>query len=164
MTEADITLVPLAEAHLPMTLEWRNRPEVRRWFKHSAEISPEDHRAWFKSYVQKPNDWVYVVYASGVPVGQVAVYNLDKATRTAEIGRFIAAPEYRGRGYLRRGIAELLHLAGLQFGITSFYLEVFADNETALGLYEKLGFRVASRADAIVRMDLDLSLPIVSET
>ena len=43
-----VRLRMLTEDDLPMTLAWRNRDEVRQWFRQSAVIDLAKHTAWFR--------------------------------------------------------------------------------------------------------------------
>lgn len=126
---------------LPMTLAWRNRDDVRVWFKTSEIIDKDQHLNWFKQYVDKPNDYVFIVIADGKPVGQVAIYDISPETRAAEVGRFIAAPGETGKGYMRAAITALLDVARNQLGLLSVNLQVLAHNERAIRLYQRLGFK-----------------------
>jgi GNAT superfamily N-acetyltransferase len=68
--------------------------------------------------------------------GGVAAYDRDwVGFRTLEV-----APEHRRRGLSLRLMAELLDW-GAERGATTAYLQVLGDNEPALALYARLGFR-----------------------
>jgi RimJ/RimL family protein N-acetyltransferase len=115
----------------------------------------EQHHAWFARYVEKPDDVVFVVESveSGARVGQVAIYAIDEAVRKAEIGRFVVAPEYQGRGLMRKAIAALLRLAAQEFNLASVYLEVIETNVRARRLYEALGFVETGAGNGLLRME-----------
>src|SRR6187549_2663337 len=80
----------LEESDLPATLAWRNQDHIRKWFFHSDVIAPDQHRAWWDRYLQKDDDFVFVIEETESlkrPVGQVALYNIDWENGTAEYGR-----------------------------------------------------------------------------
>jgi RimJ/RimL family protein N-acetyltransferase len=153
-----IVLRPLSEADLPFTLAWRNREGVRQRFLHSAVIAPEAHRAWFERYLDKGDDIVLVACEPdrAQPYGQVAIYGIDSAAGRAEVGRFVVAPEAQGRGLMRKAIAALVALAREELRLRTVFLEVFADNARAIGLYASLGFVETARRGEVVEMTLDL--------
>ena len=76
----------LVEDDLEMTLAWRNRDEVRRWFKQSDVISLESHRAWFTKHQLVNDAFMFVVEenATNAPVGQVSIYAIDREVGEAE--------------------------------------------------------------------------------
>ena len=69
-------------------------------------------------------------------VGAAGVRNI---AGTGEITNVMVLPEYRQAGIATRMITDLLK-RGRQLGAEEFTLEVRAGNETAIRLYEKLGF------------------------
>jgi len=139
----------LTAADLPMTLAWRNRDEVRRWFKFNEVLPPLQHRQWFDRYAEEDGNYVWIVEqsANGEPVGQVSLYRLDRRKGEAEVGRFIAAPGCEGRGYMKAAILALKRWAFEALSLTRLHLEVFADNLRAIALYERCGFTTV-RGDA----------------
>jgi predicted GNAT family acetyltransferase len=58
--------------------------------------------------------------------------------RFVEISAVCTDPNHRGRGYAAFLVTRLAHELQAR-GLTPF-LHVFADNESAIALYEKLGF------------------------
>jgi RimJ/RimL family protein N-acetyltransferase len=145
----------LAEDDLRSTLDWRNRDGVRQQFKSSAPLAWDAHHGWFFKYSEKPDDLVFIVedVASGERVGQVAIYAIDNVKRTAEIGRFVASPEFQGKGMMRQGIEALMHFAASELSLMSVYLEVIETNERARRLYRGLGLIEQKAADGLVRME-----------
>jgi RimJ/RimL family protein N-acetyltransferase len=152
-----LTLRPITEADLDRTLGWRNREDVRIWFKTFDRIDPSQHRAWFAQYSATDDDFVFLVEFEGAPVGQASVYGINRADRTAELGRFIAAPEARGRGLMDLACAELLRFCADTLQLTSVYLDVKEDNARAIGLYRRRGFEEEGRRDGIIRMRRSLT-------
>ena len=146
----------LVEDDLEMTLAWRNRDEVRRWFKQSDVISLESHRAWFIKHELVDDAFMFVVEenATNAPVGQVSIYAIDREVGEAEVGRFIAAPGISGQGYMRDAISALVHFAFSDLRLQRVYLEVLADNARAIRLYESLAFRKHGEHDGLVVMEL----------
>jgi len=139
-----------------MTLRWRNQDHIRKWFFHSDVITPEQHQAWFKRYLQQDDDYVFIieeVAATLRPVGQVAIYHIDWAARQAEFGRLmIGEPEAIGRGLARAATGLLTDMAMDTLGFREIYLEVFADNVPALTIYTACGFQITGRRDNILHM------------
>lgn len=150
-----VRLRPLGHEDLPMTLAWRNRDDVRVRFKSSAPLTPAQHAGWFAAYLDKPGDHVFIVEHAGRPVGQAAIYAIDRAAGEAEVGRFVVAPGEGGKGYMRAAIAGLAGLAR-QWGLRRLYLEVFADNARAVHVYRSLGFTVERTEGGMLHMSLPI--------
>lgn len=146
----------LEEADLPTTLAWRNQDHIRKWFFNSAVITPEQHRGWWERYLQKDDDFVFVIEETETlnrPVGQVALYNIDWAAGTAEYGRLmIGAPEARGLGLARLATTRLVDEAFGGLHLKEVHLEVVPANEAAMAVYRACGFTAVSADAGAVRM------------
>lgn len=152
---AEIELIPLREEFLLETLLWRNRSEIRRWFKSADELSFDQHQNWFHDYyLKKQDDFVFLVRdrVTGAHVGQVSIYRVDHAEKKAEVGRFIGAPAYQGKGYIRKACIELISFAFNVMGLTQLQLEVLCENERAIALYKSLGFSEVNDCEGLKRM------------
>ena len=151
-----MTLRRLARNDLHMTLAWRNKEENRRWFKTAAPLTFEEHCNWFDRNCLRDDDIVFVVEraSDNVPVGQVSIYNIDIATRSAEVGRFITAPEFKRQGYMRMACGLLIDYGFHERALDTLRLEVFADNRIALDLYAALGFVNNGIENGLVQMIL----------
>ncbi|WP_255988785.1 GNAT family N-acetyltransferase [Chitinolyticbacter albus] len=146
-----VRLRPLRDDDLEFTLAWRNREGVRQCFIYSDLITLPQHLRWFEQYTLKSDDCVLIAEtANGERIGQLAIYDIDVQKKTAEIGRFVVAPEFAGQGLMRSAIEALCVLAKESLELNELYLEVLPTNASALGLYLRLGFQAgASDADKI---------------
>jgi RimJ/RimL family protein N-acetyltransferase len=151
-----ILLRPLEERDLPLTLSWRNQDHIRKWFLNSSVIPADGHRAWFESYAEREDDYVFVILAKDLerrPVGQISLYRIDWQAGSAEYGRLIVGPpEARGKGYARRATGLLLEHAFTQWKLKDVHLEVREDNAGAIAIYRSAGFVEVDRKDGLLRM------------
>ncbi len=85
---------------------------------------------------QPDKDKTYMIELNGCSIGKINVEFIDQY---AFICGFGILPEYRGRGYGRRGLNETLKLIEAQ-GIHTIELDVVCTNSNALGLYQSCGF------------------------
>ncbi|QPC95309.1 GNAT family N-acetyltransferase [Mesorhizobium sp. INR15] len=142
----------MEERDLETILGWRNRDDVRVWFKTSDKITFTGHVAWYNSYLQKEDDYFFMVEADGKSVGQCAIYGVDIEAGSAEIGRFIVAPGMAGKGYISHSCAELMKFGTGVLNLSYLFLEVLERNEKAIRLYARRGFVEESRSGGLVRM------------
>lgn len=153
---ARVRLRLLAEADLPATLAWRNQEHIRRWFVHSDVITPEQHYRWFAAYLDRDDDFVFVIEEEAAlrrPVGQVSLYRIDWARRRAEYGRLmIGEADARGRGLALEATRVLVDSAAAVLGLRELELEVFADNARAIAIYTACGFRPEGRRGSLLHM------------
>jgi diamine N-acetyltransferase len=142
----------IEEADLETTLLWRNRDEVRVWFKTSMPLTWEQHYGWFQRYLSKDDDFLFVIEVAGKLVGQASVYGIDWATGRAEVGRFLAATECGGKGYIDQACAELILICADTLALEYIFLEVLENNTRAVRLYMHNGFVEEQRYDGLIRM------------
>ena len=98
----------------------------------SMPWKPDD----FRDMIRRDNMTYLVAEADGMIIGGAGMRNI---LGDGEITNVAILSEYRGRGYGKRLIAELLK-AGRELGAKDFTLEVRVSNTPAIRLYESLGF------------------------
>lgn len=149
-----VSLRPVEARDLETILAWRNRDEARIWFKTADKLSLSSHRAWYERYLAKDDDFFFIIEADSTPVGQCAIYDVDRATGSAEIGRFLAAPDAAGRGYITRACRQLIAFGVQTLRLSYLYLEVIKNNERAAAIYRRCGFAEEGCDSRLVRMGL----------
>ena len=152
--DGTVVLRLMEEKDLETILAWRNRDEARVWFKNSDKIAFDAHLAWYRSYLQKEDDFFFLVEANGLPVGQCGIYDIDLHGGSAEIGRFLVAPEMAGNGFIGRSCAEIIRFGTGFLNLSYLFLEVMEQNTKAIRLYARQGFVEESRFAGLVRMGL----------
>lgn len=149
----------LEEADLPLTLEWRNQDHIRRWLFNSELISLEEHNRWFKQYVNRDNDFVFIIEEtkdSLEAVGQVALYNINWAAREGEFGRLMIGDRRAlGHGIAKEATGLTLDLAFRDLDLLQLYLEVYVNNLAARAIYEGYGFKAVSTCGNIAAYTRD---------
>jgi diamine N-acetyltransferase len=85
----------------------------------------------------------WLILDGDAPVGYAVLcfgYSLEWLGRDAFVDELYLREEYRGRGWGRKTMAFLEHSARAA-GVRALHLEVVHKNRTALGMYQRLGFR-----------------------
>lgn len=73
-------------------------------------------------------------------IGTMELFNIDRETRRATMGRFLIAEEYRGRGYAGQALKAMFRIAKNLYHIEELRLNVYEFNVNAQHCYEKAGF------------------------
>jgi RimJ/RimL family protein N-acetyltransferase len=151
-----IRLRLLEKSDLPMTLGWRNQDHIRKWFIHSDVISPEQHQEWFEHYIERADDYVFIIeeICSFIkPVGQISLYNIEWDDKKTELGRLmIGSAEARGRGLAKKANQLLIEFVFHQWTFVEIYIHVLQHNAVVISLYRELGFQIAKQFDNLVLM------------
>lgn len=134
---------------------WRN--DNRQYFFDSVFITPEMEQKWFKGYRQKENDLIFIIETpAGRPIGTVSLYRIDPAAKQAEFGRMVVgdlANRQKGFGY--DAARALLAWGFSTLGLEKIVLEVWGNNQPAIRLYEKLGFKKTAAEGDKLKLSLN---------
>lgn len=131
-----VLLRPLTAEGSERLRQIRNKPEIRKWFISTAQISKEAQQKWYEKYLQDPTDFMYAVYLKSDPqtlIGSYADYHYDEAAGTVEAGRLMV-----DTGSIQeRGIGTDVVICGQKLifenlGIKKVLGEVYTDNVRAL--------------------------------
>jgi len=163
--DSSFILVPLSENHLPVTLAWRNREDVRVWFNSKDLIELSTHLEWYKNYQNKADDIVYIAIdkISKEPLAQVAIYHIDLEKGRAEFGRLICNPNYRGQGIIKPIIIDLLKHCNYVLMLHEIYLEVVNCNDRAINLYKTIGFETIEKTEKSTIMAICLQKNVAQD-
>jgi RimJ/RimL family protein N-acetyltransferase len=123
---------------------WRNHPEVRRTFIHTAEIAVEQHREWWRITSSDPRSHVLIYENDDVPCGVVIFKDHDVGMRRAEWGFFLDIESLKATGKLFAAWIELEREA-VRYGMDQLGLAVMggrtlASNKSVLELHRRQGF------------------------
>jgi UDP-4-amino-4,6-dideoxy-N-acetyl-beta-L-altrosamine N-acetyltransferase len=129
----------MVEADLPLVLQWRNHPEVRRHMYTRHEITPEEHEQWFARLDHDETQHAMIFVINETPLGYV---NFKKtATPTiADWGFYLAPDAPKGTGS-RLGTAAL-NYAFRQMTLHKLCGQVLGYNEKSKLFHLRLGFKL----------------------
>ncbi|MBN1777974.1 MAG: GNAT family N-acetyltransferase [Clostridiales bacterium] len=136
----------------PITIEdtdnivkWRNSRDVRENLFTQTELTAEQHLQWLQHYVYPGlcRQFIVEVEDDGIktPIGTTFIKNIDVEKKTGEFGIFIGESAAKGRGYGSQATRHILTYAFDELKLRQVSLSVFSDNEGAVYIYRKLGFR-----------------------
>lgn len=122
---------------------WRNSIENSKYFFTNNYISSEEQKKWFQNYLEKTNDYMFVIEEKEASraIGMVGIYNIDSLKHEAEIGRLLIGDKsYRGKGLGYKTILLVCKYATDYLELEKVYLEVLVSNTVAIQSYLKTGF------------------------
>ena len=127
-----IAVVPTQEKELPLILSWEeNEQHVSRW-------SEEKHL----EVMHDPSFMHHTILAksSNEPVGYSILKKDSPDESSVEFIRLVIADEFKSRGYGSLYFDYIWDMVFSDQGIERIWHDVFADNNYAVRLYEKLGY------------------------
>lgn len=115
------------------------------------KLTLEQEKQWLKEFlegIRSAKKVMYIVEQKGVLVSNAILFNREgRSDHVGEIGITIRSEEYRGIGLGRALMTELISngIHKLSPEPKLLRLSVFANNDRAKALYEKLGFEEVAR-------------------
>ncbi len=137
----------LKEDDAPFMLEWMHDNEVQKGFQKKMLDMTLDDAIFFCQSSKIPKK-----LAEGVSVhfaitdsndeyqGTISLKDISLNNKSAEYAISLRRTSW-GKGLAKAASLELLKKAFNEYGLHRVYLTVFADNERAIHLYEKCGFK-----------------------
>lgn len=115
------------------------------WGKEEAlEKSRGEFTRLLPQGLQSENHYLYTLYDEDLAVGRIWMRaNFDRPTKSGFVFELWVDEQFRGKGYGKQAML-LLEEKAREMGLKSIGLHVFGYNETARGLYDKLGYEVTS--------------------
>lgn len=125
-------------------LEWMHDEEIQKSFRYPMlNTTKEDVLNFIQKAESEPIEGKSIHYAivdeNDEYLGTISLKDVDMVSGNAEYAISLRR-KAQGKGIAAQATKELLNKAFEQFGFEKVYLNVLADNERAIHLYEKCGF------------------------
>lgn len=122
---------------LPMVLDWRNHPEVRRYMLTQHDISLDEHRRWFAKVSEDATRRLLIVEDAEEPIGYVHFSQVQK-NGVADWG-FYAKPESP------KGVGQKIGTTALSYAFDDLQLhkvcgQALSFNMASIAFHRRLGF------------------------
>ena len=138
---------------------WRNDPAVSKWMYTNHEISEAEHKSWFDNMITDDSKVYWKIVADDVAVGAVFLTGIAPDADACDWGMYLADVDVRGKGVAQAACALSFHYAFIELGVSAVRCEAVAHNETAIGLYESVGYvRTGLKEGTVVRGNEMLSV------
>jgi RimJ/RimL family protein N-acetyltransferase len=145
-----VALTPQQRENVTTYWKWICDPEVNAGLTNSgACVSIENEYGWYDNNIAKAgagsvNFDIHEVNGMRL-VGDCALFDINHAEGTAELGIVIGEKDCWNRGYATETVALLARYAFDVLGLGSVILNVYDFNERAVAAYRKAGFREVGR-------------------
>ena len=140
-----IKLRALTKTDLIKTLEWNNQDDIRDLYSgHPFPVNREMEEKWYEKVLV--SNFPLTVFGieivkSKTLIGLTLLKDINLINRCAEFAVYIGEAKERGKGYAKEATIKTLDFAFNNLGLKRVFLKVLTDNDSAIYLYEKCGFR-----------------------
>ena len=133
-----VDLRPTEESDYPLIHAWMNHPEVWRYMDYELPYSLADVKEDIERSRQEGNPFTILV--RNRPIGRIGLNQFRRRDRICALYMFIGEPAFWGAGYAHDAVMTLLAYAFDRFDLHQVELRTLADNNRAIGMYERCGF------------------------
>ena len=138
-TRVKADIVPYSREYERDVLSWIESEETLAALTRGKEFPPPDDliESWQRKGVQS-----YLLFSAGKPVAYAELWDRP-AELAREIAHLLVAPTSRGRGYGVKMLQLLYERAAQAPQVAKVVLNLYREDEIALGCYLKAGFELA---------------------
>ena len=122
--------------------EWRNDPDMRKYFREYREISDTMQNNWYNKITSDPNQVNFEIHDkdTNTLIGHCGLYYINWIARHAEFGIYIGHPHYKGGGYGSDALRILIQYGFTELNLNKIWCEVYSNNQ-AVDIYRHIGFQ-----------------------
>lgn len=158
-----LVVITDADLHDSVTIgrlaKWREKANV--WYPAQFPVTIEGTKRWAEhALLRSPDRILFYIFAEGTdePVGHVGLYRFDYAGGSAEIDNVIRGVfSANTRGIMTAAIRSLQMWSRKYLQLNHLELRVYSDNERALELYRRTGFREIARTRLYLHIEEGVS-------
>lgn len=144
-----VSLRAIEREDLPHLLAWRNRPELRRFFREYRELGQDQQNAWYENVVLKdPATRMFSIVEreTGRLLGACGLCYINWVDRNADFSIYLGADERYIDTRLAPDAARVLLRHGFdELGLHRLWSEIYAFDDAKQRLFETLGFQLEAR-------------------
>ena len=142
----NVKLRPIVKEDLVFLNKWKNDERVYRYLGGGfLPISIDIQNNWMSDLMDTTgrNKRFIIENSEGVPAGMVGLYSINWISRNCELGIFIGELQEQGNGYGYEACRTIERFAAEYLNLRKIKVYVVKKNETAVQMYEQLGFKTA---------------------
>jgi hypothetical protein len=136
----------IEEGDLAQLLIWRNRPELRRYFREYRELNSTQQRQWFDSKVNgDPATRMFAIIHMDTDtlLGAAGLCYIDWVNRTADFSIYIGHEGlYIDDNLAPDAATAMIGYAFDELGLNRLWSEIYAFDTAKTRVFDKLGFRL----------------------
>ncbi|WP_026496828.1 GNAT family N-acetyltransferase [Butyrivibrio sp. WCD3002] len=154
-----ITLKPMSSVDSECYRVLRNRKDNISFFFSGAEITQDQQANWYNKYLTDETQYMFSIYEtdSARYIGGIGIYDVDKSSGCAEVGRIIVDRELAaGKHYGAKAIELLEKLAGEELGLKLLYANIYSTNGPSLKSFYGAGFSKEKEEQGITKVIFEI--------
>lgn len=138
-----VVLREIEEEDLDLIIKWRNDPEILKWLFSYSPLSRVKQRKWYEGYLEEDTQQIFIIELKEekTPIGTIGLTDIDYKNQKGELTIIIGEKGYWGKGLGEESLKLLVKFAFNEMNFRKIKALVFSDNDKAIKMYEKCGFK-----------------------
>jgi RimJ/RimL family protein N-acetyltransferase len=134
----EVLLRPVEDSDYPFIHRWMNHPEVWRYMDYELPFSLVDVKEDIER--SRKEGHPFTILVGDRPIGRIGLNQFRRRDRICSFYLYIGEPDCWGRGHAQDAAMTLLAYAFDRWDLNQVELWSLADNNRAIGMYERCGF------------------------
>lgn len=148
-----VCLREMKEEDVQYVVEWRNDPEIGKWFFYQNRLTIEKYLKWFRRRKTDRLDYIICDKKNMRPIGTINFKNIEKDK--AEAGKMLGNKNYWKKGFAKEAFSLWVKMGFNILKLKSIYLKTMVNNIANIKLNEKLGFEVIDMIKVTIKPKLN---------
>lgn len=144
-----VGLRAIEQADLSQLLEWRNTPELRRFFREGRELGPDQQHQWYvQTVVGDPCARMFAIVELGTErlLGTCGLCYIDWPNRNADFSIYVGADHFYIDEKFAPDAAKVMARYGFEeLSLHRVWAEIYDFDESKKKLFDALGFTLDGR-------------------
>lgn len=159
----NVYIRPLSIQDIELLRNWRNDEKNTKYLRKLPYITEDMQSEWFRTYITNQDEYCFAIEEieeCKKTVGSLSLYNFND--NRAEFGKILVGDSNaHGKNVGYNSIVAVLYIAFNKLNLDEVFLHVFMDNQCAMHVYSKIGFRVVEIKEIDEKEDC---LMVITET
>lgn len=162
-----VVLVPYTRQHVVKYHTWMKDPDLL-FLTGSEPLTLDQEYEMQVKWFQDEDKCTFIILDADIlsetgdevaaMIGDTNIYFSDPTDlTTGEIEVMIAEPEFRGKGYGKEVIDQMITFSRQVIGVRTFVAKIKETNHASLNMFAKLGFKKVSSSDVFKEETLELT-------
>jgi len=143
-----IEFVEFDRDFLSKSWEWLNDREIK-YLTNTPDFSKEEQVEWFNKIRARTDYLIYGVIVDSMKVGACGLKNITE--NDCEYWGYIGEKHYWGRG-IGKVMMDFIEEKAKELKLKSIWLKVIDNNERAIALYKRVGFKIEKFDNKLIIM------------
>lgn len=147
-----LKFVEYDESFLALSWLWLKDPEICA-LTMTPEFTKDEQLIFFRNLANRSDYFIRGIIYQNVKIGVAGIKNINQGK--GEYWGYIGEKKYWGQG-LGKKIMEKIISEARALGLKQLYLQVNSNNQRAINLYKREGFKFSSVDDQLIKMERSL--------